>query len=448
MIIVGGVAFLLFSASLMCRNIDRQDRTVLSSYDSSVFTDISSVRFEKDKDFIKEFEKIVTSSSSRGLPVEIFKNDIPPNANIASHLEQQFSVFYEEGNSGELEALRSVRPQPGSDWEISSEALQTVNDVINRTDERRLFIRKLLIAKKTCFATELVYNKKTKESIPNWKAASYLDDYLLLEEFAVAKSLHEGNVHQAIDAAAYMFRLAQLASEVEMPSARAKVAQMRRKTIRITQAIALDPLCQEKDIVRLYDIMKEQLDHWVPDERAWIGARAFGMLIYEAVRERGMIPILGNQVIAEATRNGVMELYEKNILRSLTSDYTFYLQSMSTMIDSSRDVYSSRQKDFAAIGARLRERQRPESGPFPIIADFLLRNIREIMEACAVERAECESAFIAVATSANRPVGLLHHGNSLNGKPFQISTLESPPRVSVTFEGAEQPFIAPIFGKN
>lgn len=393
------------------------------------FVGLEATRTDRNPELIDEVKKVIDSG---GAPSEVFKNDVPQDTNIAGELRRQFEIYRQ--NPGELESLR--RENPYLDDKVDPTAVRNVSDILERTEPKRLQIRQMLNNKDACFSFEFITlppdpTQPDLGEIPETGAVDFLSDYALLEEYAVARSLLNGDIRSAMESLAYIFRLAQLAAEVKNPGIRIQAGQIRLHALEVLQVVVLDSNLKETDLAYLYAMLQEQLDYWTPDAEAWIGDRASGMKVYNLILQYGLDVALEPDEIEEMQLRGIYESMKRNLNKTLASDQIFYLRSMQLIVDSCQRPFYQRLDTLNLIDGQLREAQgTPDE---TIIAEFLLRGIRDRMFFCAQDRTKCEMAALAMATSL---------------KNTKITFRSSEPRTAINpKETIEMLILTPLYGK-
>lgn len=429
------------------------------------FIGLEAIRSDRTPELVDEIKKVI---ASRGTPGDVFADDVPPERNIARELSKEFKIYQQ--NPGELEQLR--REVPVDQWSIGKETLGKVADILERVEPKRQKIRELLMQKDICFSFEFI-NDPDYGDIPDTGASDFLADYAILEEFAIARALADAQPARAVESLAFLFRLTQLAAEVKNPGVRTKAAQIRMHTVDVLQAVVMDPNLKEKELAQLYLILQEQLDDWTPDADAWIGDRASGMKVYNQIVQYGIDAALNQQEIEELVLRGAVVQDKKDRLqltnhRSLARDQVFYLKSMQSVIDSCSEPYFQRLTTLGRIDEQVRNAQGTEEET--IIAEILLRGIRELMQYCTQDRARCEAATLAMASSlrnsnesvpgrdgltlAQRAKGAIESlsVDPLYGKPYEIRRIKGGAGsqanlVWVSYRDNLKPFRAPDYSE-
>ncbi len=460
-LVLGGVLFgviVLYVLLGTCRSVDKEPRRPVT--DASLlpgtvkyggvplagksFVGMEATRTIKDADLIAAITPI---AEEKGLPGDIFDATVPAKSNVATELTKLFTIY--KDNPGELERLRSG--VSAGEWKISKETLNQVSETLTRLEPKRQEIRSMLERKDACFAFE--FEDTAEGKVPNTEASDYIGDYVLVEEYAIARALDEGQIDAATESLAYIFRIAELAAEVKNPGIRSKAAKTRRHAIDIMQTIVLDSKFQQKNLLDLYEMLKEQWENWSSDANTWIGDRASGLKVYNLIAQYGLEAGLEPNEIAELKERGLFEGYnkQKNLSKILAKDQVYYLQMMKSIIDiSARPLYQRRSVLDRVYSETRRLRGTTEE---PLIAGFLLQGIPELMNYMALERVEFETAFLAVAFSLNEksPADTMTV-DPLYGKKYEMRRMMNPteptiPIVQMTHFGSLKPFRVPDYSK-
>lgn len=395
------------------------------------FIGLESTRKENDPQLVAEIKSVLKEDGS---PADVFADDVPPGNNIGTELDKSFRIYDE--NPGELEKLRSGVSY--GDWAIDRKTLEETAEILTRTDPKRLGVRKLLDRADMCFSFEFVKDDE-QGSIPQTDAADYLADYMLLEEYAVAQALQDGTVNKAAESLAYIFRIAQLAAEVRNVSIRTKAAQMRLHAVDVLQTVLQHPKLQKEDLQFLCAMLKEQLVQWTPDREMWVGDRAGGLKCYNLVRLHGLDGALEPEEIDELKTRGIYNTFSRQLLKRIVADEVFYLQTMRNVIEQSQKPFYQRLTALNNVEEQLRAKWGTENEP--VIAGFLLRHIKELMQYCALDRTKCETAVLAMETALNIPVTVKME--TLYGKDYEVQ--KSGKEIRVTYPNNPKPFRIPDF---
>jgi hypothetical protein len=433
-----------------------------------LFRGMETARFEKNKELIAEIKKVMAQKET---PSEIFKNNLSGNVNIAVALNNAFRLE----NSEELNILRAAAPKEAT-WGISRETLEHLNEILIRFEPKRRTIRNLLNRPDSCFYFIFEYDEEFGEII-DLQAADYLEDYLLLEEYAIAAALRDGRIEDALDSLVYIFRIAQLASAISVPSARSAAALIRLRAVDIMQTIILDSKFKKPYLNGLYEMIREQLEYWTPDHSVWAADRASGLKTYHRILQYGLEAALTPTEIDDLEKRNLLTFiarkqkkYKKNtdenknnenneiketillkndFFHGHVSDEIFYLRSMQKVIDTSKKPFYQRHSELSEVTDEVvRAMDKKESAP--VIAELLLRGIVESMRLHAKDRAVCEMTFLAMSVSLEKPTFNSLTFNPLSEKGYEVNQIEEEnnPKnkfIQISFSNDLKPFRVPDY---
>ena len=323
------------------------------------FTGVESLRRVKTPELVAEVEEIL---SKNGLPADVFfglssynpddKEPISQFNNIAITLHIEFREFYPDPDdlqkpvNPELEKLWETSPI--GEWNLDEQKLDSLYTVLSKLESKRQTIRsKLEDDRNTCFYYVFNHPESLKNKIGNsgtmvsTEASKYLADYALLEEYAIAQTLLEGNINEAIGGLAYIFRITQLASMLGNVGVRSDAALVRLRAFDVMQRVVLDPKFEKKHMIDLRTILAEQRDEWTSEYVAWFGDRASGMMLYHQVQMNGLDAALENAE-REILEGRDINALSRGIKKYREEDETFYLRAMQKILDVSAKPYVER----------------------------------------------------------------------------------------------------------
>ena len=423
------------------------------------FAGAETLRNVSSKELIEELEHVIQQN---GLPADVFyglSSDVPQEErdelqdnNIAVTLHHYFGLYYERCPNDrnrplkdELELLWEASPV--GVWDINQETLAQVHETLGYFEERRQSIRdELKQSAKTRF--HYVFNRpesmgspSLREMIVNAGASKYLADYALLEEYAIAQALLDGDIKEAIDALAYIFRITYLASALQDIGARADVAHVRLRTFDVMQRVVLDPKLERQHLVMLRNMLAEQRQHWHPEHSAWFGDRANGLKYYHYI-------ILNNALepedIASLKERGMLEAFTQGFRRYHELDMLFYLQAMQRIIDISRRPYIDRLDVLSQIGSELFAKQYTYDSTGiamePFVSGFRLHNVDNFMQLFAQDESALNRALLVMQHSLAQG-GVDNFRDPFTDAPYEIRRVEGLLSVSATM--LPRPFRVP-----
>jgi hypothetical protein len=452
-----------------------------------VFRDMETARFERDRKLIAEIKKVIAQNET---PSEIFKNNLSDKINIAPTLNNLFHL----DNNEELQILRDAAPKEAA-WNISNETLEQLNEILDHFEPKRLTIRNTLNRPNTSFYFIFEQDEEFGEII-DVQAANYLEDYLLLEEYAIAKALRDDRIEDALDSLVYIFRIAQLASEIAVPAVRSSAALIRLRAVDVMQTIVLNPKCNKRFLNGLYEMLREQLEHWTPDRAVWVADRASGLKTYHRIlqygpeaaltpaelndlEKRGQLVFVSRKQKKRKNKNTAADsaagnntgnnnsdtgeiketiLMKNDFLRTHIADEIFYLQSMQKIIDECKKPFYQRFDVLDEVNNEVLSKMNEQ--PEPVIAEILLRGIVHSMRLHAQDRAGCEIAFLAMSISLEKQTVTSLTVNPFSKEQYGINVIEDVENpknkfmnklinkfIQVSSPGNHQPFRVPDYRK-
>ncbi len=239
-----------------------------------------------------------------------------------------------------------------------------------------------------------------------------------LEMFRGAEALSNGSLGEATKCFGRVLRWAgHLASEPHL-TVRLEGAFLRTEALNLLQSIANHKEVGKKELAQAQRLLSAQLADWPDDGRAWIGDRALGMVLYEAVRDGKLTKQLAPEELERFKKEGIASDLDEAARRHVDSDELYYLETMRRVIASCRRPYYARKQVFAAIRDDLHERQ--DGTDFPLVAGrLLLAGIEKGHVIQARDRANCEAWTLATALATGVPPPA-EGVNPLSGKPYRV----------------------------
>jgi hypothetical protein len=415
------------------------------------FTGIETTRTNQNRELTDEVKKVL---QAKGLPADIFKLDVPPDKNLAVLLKREFKIYRD--NPGEIELLRK---QPiFIDGKVNDQALLAADEALTRLEPKKLAVRQMLDDdNEVAYSFEIINIEGIGET-PDISSAGYLEDYVLLEEYAIAKAIRTNKIRDAVIAIAYVFRITQLTAEIPSLPVRHVAATTRLKAIDLVQSIVFSKSFAEEDLRELFMIILEQLDTWCPESKTFAGYRASGMKTFNLIAAMGIDFAFEKSELDELEKRD-KDRFEYRINQNWTWDHVFFLESMQTIIGSCNEPYYKRKEFIESILNKLQEKYNtPEE---LITSNFLLREAPRVMQYYAFERTKCEVAALTMAYSLRNSQGMSEYAEKtiesytkelMTGKPYHIRQIvnETQPKINVvwgSYFGNMKPFVVPDYSK-
>ncbi|MDR0391958.1 MAG: hypothetical protein LBH59_08635 [Planctomycetaceae bacterium] len=415
------------------------------------FTGIEATRTYKNNELIEEVKRVLLAN---GLPADIFKLNVPSDKNIAVLLKREFKIYHD--NHGEFEQLR--KEPVFVNGTVNSNVLLQTEEVFARANPKRLLMRQMLDDdEQVAYSFEMVTIEGIGET-PDISSAGYLDDYVLLEEYAAAYAVRDGKIRDAIISIAYVFRLAQLAAEVPSLPVRFIAAEIRLKALDMIQNVVFAKTFSEEDLRELYLILLEQLDTWSAEANTFAGYRASGMKTFNLILSLGIEYAFEKSELEELLKRD-KDRFEYRINQNWAWDQSFFLQSMQKIIGVCKLPYFERKDVLDEIAKKLNAQY--DTPDELITSYFLLREVPRYMQFYALERTKCEIAALAMAHSLKDSTGVADLAKQtiedfkqepMTGKPYFIKQIvnESNPKIDIVWGSYFtniKPFKVPDYSK-
>jgi hypothetical protein len=239
-----------------------------------------------------------------------------------------------------------------------------------------------------------------------------------LEAFHAAEALTSLEVASAVESLGFMLHLAECLAAEPHPVTRLEAAFLRTEALIVLQAIVGSEKLERRHAIMIHGWLSDQLAAWPDDALAWIGDRAQGMVIYEAVRGGKLGDFLTEEEKKQLKEAGNLSAFEDAALRGVNSDELYYLLAMRKILESCRHPYHTRVADFEELRRDLHNRR--NSSDFPLVAGrLLLLDVEKGHVIQARDRANCEAWVLALALAcAEKPPGF--GNNPLTGRPYRV----------------------------
>ncbi|MDR3108177.1 MAG: hypothetical protein LBU65_00615 [Planctomycetaceae bacterium] len=392
------------------------------------FIGLEATRKTQNKDLIAELKNIVNN------------NETPNDLSTASTNKDAtlIDMFISERfcEKSEQDALtRLYNESPLGSWTIPPSVIKKLKPDIRRLQRERDLLRKVFDDQSSLFQFDIVNYEGSADALP---VKDYLSDYMLVEEFSAAAALDEGDLTIAVTSLCYLFKAAEKASRAYSLAIRLSAAAVREKACHILQTLVLSPdfSAAYRDIV--VNELVTTLRSWQPDQTAWIGERANGMLTFERIRLKGLNEGLSSDELVELVNREIYDKVYDNLLYTIDPDEAFYLQSFSKLITESENPFYERGGFCSNLESDIRTKYGTDEEPY--ISGFLLKGVRGKMRLQAIDKARIESCYLALAlASGKRPPKTIV--DPVFGKPYTIQETETS--VSVGFSPELKPFVVP-----
>ncbi|MDR0520726.1 MAG: hypothetical protein LBH00_02610 [Planctomycetaceae bacterium] len=366
------------------------------------FANAETLRRTRSKELLAEAEEVL---KQKGLPADVFTDDVSQSTNIARVLHEHFHQYYDiiDGKSpndpsvppNDMRKLWNASPVGA--WDIDQAKIGSVKEILGIMQEKRLAVRSMLEQRETCFYYQFSRPKESWQISIDIDASKYLADYALLEEYAVADALLKGKMEDVYAAAAYTFRIAQLASVLPAAGVRADAALVRLRLFDVMQRILLDPKLEPKHLLWFSEMLKEQYAGFTPESNVWFGDRAAGIKLYNDILIQGPDSALDILDIQKMEERKVYLPFVKGFLKSHITDEVFYLRSMQRIIDASKKPYHTRKPVLDSIRRALQEKYDTPDEPY--VAQLQLKDVDRLMRLYAQDESALRRALVLMLVS-------------------------------------------------
>ncbi|HBT76733.1 MAG TPA: hypothetical protein DEB39_07360 [Planctomycetaceae bacterium] len=398
----------------------------------------------------------------------------PDDRNIAVQLRKHFAAF--EKNRQDFDQLEGARPLGA--WRIMPATLKQVAPVLERLRPQRELIRQVLNDDKAFFGLDFVNVKRSPT--PDPRTPDMFRDYVLLEEFAVARALENKDMREATESLRHIFRIARLASFAKNMPVRFAAIEARLKGLNILQTLVGEPSFDAENRGLLRESFHRTLANWPSDSLAWVGERAHGMQVFDAIRVDGILPeppltgdalkdrkkwrgrnkapmLVSQEEILQRMElsvfsprdldvlnsRGIILEVNDNLYRTIDPDEVFFLKWMRLIIGESEKPYYKQRETLELLVGELNAKQDREDEPY--ISDLLLRSAPGVARQLAADRAQFEAFFIALAIAESSEKGENEAANRFNPLTGGTYTVNRTARnVIVKFHNDLEPFIVPL----
>ena len=401
------------------------------------FEGAETLRKARSEALVAEVQNVIDQN---GLPADVFVDDVPmfeaaerrPPLNIAITLHDLFDEFYNpEKPNDTLDKLWAA--SPNGEWKIDEQTLDSVRMELARLEPKRQNIRTVLAPSGTRFNYIFVY----PDSLDPWadaavkvntEASRYLLDYALLEEYAIAQALLDGNIDEAVNALAYVFRIAFLASHLRNVGARSDAALTRLRAFEVMQQVVLDLKFGKAHMMFLREMLEEQRNTWIPEYGTWFGDRASGIVLYHRVMLYGMDDEGMEEVFEPAELNALdgrvsRLLFRQGFAKYHEADAAFYLRSMQKILDISKEPFVKRRDVLNQISTELFrvEGLRDDQGVAmePFVATILLKDVERLMRLFAKDESALNRTLVLLDASLGR-TNTDNYRDPFTDQPYEI----------------------------
>ena len=249
-----------------------------------------------------------------------------------------------------------------------------------------------------------------------------------LEALAAAEALAENEPEEAIAPLAEMLRAARILAKEWNVTTRAHAVNLRADALHVLHAVANHNLATRELHERLLAVITRETGDWPPEDTAWIGDRAAGLIAYELIRDGYYFSLLESAELQRLREDGLLDATAKAVMRNLDSDQMYYLAAMRRIIESCQLPYFERMQVLREIRRDLATRE--QAADYPLVAGrLLLADFEAGHRLVAEDLARCTAWQIALTVGTG---GIADEGviSPVTGRRLEI--VHSPSQLSVT----------------
>ena len=432
------------------------------------FRGAETLRNARSDELVAEVNEVIEQD---GLPADVFVDDAmtagnkkKPLPNIAETLDDEFRQYYDPENPDQsLDKLWDASPDgDDGEWNIDARTLEGVRPTLDKLEPKRQAIRAALKQRDPLFRFYYIFFAPNLGSLfdveikVNTNASRYLHDYALLEEYAIAQALLDGNIDEALISLAYIFRLTYLATHLGSVGTRSDAAVVRLRAFYIMQQVILNPKFDRPRMIVLRKMLTEQHEDWISEHVTWFGDRASGIILYHRLMLYLPVDVLEDAEFSELKKRGLINeirpdefepgKFDKGFEKYHEADQAFYLRSMQKILDVCEEPYVKRIDTLEQINEELRRtvETRDEEGIAMeyFIANILLKDVNRLMQIFARDQSALNRALVLMDASLGQNTADRYH-NPFTDKPYTIDKADD--WLSITVPEFQYPFQVPAF---
>ena len=350
-----------------------------------------------------------------------------------------FSILSVNVNAETLEAIRQqfeiYQRLPGEIEMLSTDNTREINNVLRRTEAKRLTVRKEL---DKALTEERPIRTMPGILIAENFAAPFIY-YVMVERAFAKQALQQGKPDDTTQSIQYVYRLADELVNSGSLELRTTAARIRLQTLETVRLLLQNPLCRHEHHEQLHAIFYRYVHRRVTDETIWTRYREEGNRFFMETRRNGLDTTVSPRLLNELLERPALDEYTKAPAERFARDQSAFLRVMDILIEACEEPFFQRQPMLRQLDTELRDQQ--GTATEPVFATLLLQDVSETMRLLEQERTGMEMAYLALSVSL--------HGhnqqrttNFLTGKEYQIILI--PNGVMSTYEGNIKPFHVPF----
>lgn len=333
-------------------------------------------------------------------------------------IRQQFEIYHR--NPGEIEIL-------------ATDHIEQIDNVLKRTEAKRLTARKELDKKQT---TEQSKKDLPSPLLADGYAMPFIH-YVTIERAVAKRALQQGKPDDAMQSIQYVYRLADELSESGSLELRTVAALTRLQMLETVQSLLQNPHCQSEHHILLHTLFDRQANR-VAEKTIWTRYREEGKHFFEETARSGLEKTVSPDVLKKLLDRNALDEYQKAPVERFSLDQSVFHQVMSAVIESCEIPFYRRQSIIQHLNKELRERK--GTATEPVFTLLLLQDVSESMRLFAQEQTGNEMAYLTLSAALNGQ-SQRKTMNFLTGKDYEFRLI--PDGIMCTYEGNIKPFYVP-----
>ena len=345
------------------------------------------------------------------------------------------SVFVSNGYGETLETIRQqfeiYQRFPGEIEILSADDTKEIDNVLKRTETKRLAVRKEL--------DKALKERKGHTNLPSplfaEEYAAPFVYYVAVERAFAKRSLEQRQPDEVIQAIRYVYRLAEELSESGSLELRTVAALVRLQMLEMAQLLVLHSHSKQEHHELLYKILEDQINNRTTDAVIWARYREEGKQFFADVSKYALDTMISPNLMKKLTDRNALNKYKQAAVERVDQDQSVFLQLSEIVIESCAVPFFKRQSILRTLDNEHRKQRGAANEP--VFALLLLQDVAQSMRLFAQERSGIETAYLALAVSLGKQ-DRSHLLNFLTGNEYEIRLIADG--VMCTYEGNVTPF--------
>ena len=344
---------------------------------------------------------------------------VTAHAETFETIRQQFEIY--QRFAGELEIL-------------SGDNVHEIDNVLKRTEEKRLTVRQAL--------DNIHTEDKPKRDLPSPLFSESFTapffHYVTLERVVAQRAIQQGKPDATMQSLQYVYRLTDALADSESLKLRITAAQIRLQMLETVQSFLSSPHCRHEHHEQLHQIFDALVNRRPTDGTIWALYLDEGKRFFEAISRRGLEEMVAPKMLKELEERRALNGYAKSAVERFTHDQSAFQRIMPIVIESCSVPFFKRSPMLRQLDDELRNRQGTETEP--VFTILLLRDATETMRLLTQEQSGNEMAYLALSASLGNQERRKVL-NFLTGNEYKFPLIMNG--IACTYDGNIKPFYVP-----